>query len=348
MRKTGLITAAAMAAGILAAQPAAAEDIADIYRGQTVTIVFGYSMGGTYGQTSLLLSRHLGKFIPGNPDVIIKSMPGGGGLRATNYAYNAMPKTGTYILMPPDMSMVSQLLRPNEVKFDTSKFEWLGRVFGANTVLAVRRDTGVTNIRDAKMKKVVMGSTGKGSPTFIVTSMVNAIVGTEFDIVTGYGGSGPTKLAMEQGEVKGISLSWASWKFSKLPWFQGQNSFAVPLIQNGFEPEADWPNVPLIRDLAQDEDNKAAADLIATNSLIGRSLALMPGVPRKLIEPLRTAFWNTVNSKAFIAEAKGNKIPLLQKKGDEIQKTVKRILNMSPKAVKVARVAVFGEHTAHK
>lgn len=348
MRKRFLLSAAALAAGGMLTQPAIADDIADIYRDKTVTIVFGYSMGGTYGQTSLLLSRHLGNFIPGNPEVIIKSMPGGGGIRATNYAYNAMPKGGLYLLMPPDMSMVSQLLRPNEVKFDTAEFEWLGRVFGANTVLAVRRDSGVTTIEDAKKKKVVMGSTGKGSPTYIVTSMVNAIVGTKFDIVTGYGGSGPTKLAMEQGEVKGISLSWASWKFSKLPWFQGDDSFAVALIQNGFEREADWPNVPLIRELAQGTEHRAAADLIASNSLIGRSLAVMPGVPKKLLQPLRTAFWQTVNSPDFIAEAKKNKIPLLQKKGEEIQKTVKEILNMSPRAITVARNAVFGQHAAQK
>lgn len=343
MKKSVLFGAAAIAATGMLAQPAGADDIADLYSGKTMTIVFGYSVGGTYGQTSLLLSRHLGRHIPGNPDVIMKSMPGGGGLRATNYAYNAMPKEGLYVLMPPDMSMVSQLLRPDEVKFDTSKFQWLGRVFGANTVVAIRRDSGVTTIEGAKDKKIIMGSTGKGSPTYIVTALVNALVGTKFEIVTGYGGSGPTKLAMEQGEVQGISLSWASWKFSKLPWFQGADSFAVPLVQNGFDREEDWPDVPLIRELAQGEDNKAAADLIATNSLIGRSLAFMPGVPRKIIEPLRAAFWKTVNSPEFIAEAKKNKIPLLQKKGVEIQQTVQKILKMSPDAIEVARAAVFGK-----
>jgi tripartite-type tricarboxylate transporter receptor subunit TctC len=343
MRKSVLFSAAVVAAGGLLAQPALADDLANMYRGKTVTIVFGYSVGGTYGKTSLVLSRHLGKFIPGNPDVIMQSMPGAGGLKATNFAYNAMPKDGFHILMPPDMSMVSQLLRPEKVKFDTKNFYWLGRVFGANNMVVVRRDTGVRTIQDATKKKVIMGSTGKGSPTFIVTSLVNSLLGTRFEIVTGYGGSGPTKLAMERGEVNGISLSWASWKNDKLPWFQGRDSFVLPLVQNGFEREEDWPDVPLIRDLAQGEDNKAAADLIATNSLIGRSLALMPGVPNKIIEPLREAFWKTVNSPEFTGEATRTKLPLVQKQGAEIQQTVGKILNMSPTAIAVARKAIFGK-----
>jgi tripartite-type tricarboxylate transporter receptor subunit TctC len=241
------------------------------------------------------------------------------------------------------MSMVSQLLRPTKVKFDTSKFHWLGRVFGANNMVVVRRDTGIQTIQDAMKKQVIMGSTGKGSPTFIVTSLVNSLLGTQFKIVTGYGGSGPTKLAMERGEVNGISLSWASWKNDKLPWFQGNDSFAVPLAQNGFEREEDWPDVPLIRDLAKDENAKAAADLIATNSLIGRSLALMPGVPSKIIEPMRDAFWKTVNSRDFTDEANKTKLPLVQKKGEDIQKTVGKILHMSPTAIAVASKAVFGQ-----
>ena len=150
-----------------------------------------------------------------------------------NYAYNAMPKTGLYLLMPPDMSMVSQVLRPKKVKYDARKFKWLGRVFGSNNLIAVRRDAGVTNVAQAKAKQVIMGSTGKGSPTFIVTALANGLVGTKFKIVQGYRGSARTKQAMEQGEVLVISLAWASWKSDKLAWFTGSNSFALGLIQSG-------------------------------------------------------------------------------------------------------------------
>lgn len=342
MKRSILLAAAGVALCALAA-PAAADDVAALYSGKTITIIFGYGTGGTYGKTSLVLSRHLGKHIPGNPTVITQSMPGAGGLKATNYAYNAMPKTGLYLLMPPDMSMVSQVLRPGKVKYDARKFKWLGRVFGSNNLIAVRRDSGVTTYEQAMAKQVVMGSTGKGSPTFIVTALANGLVGTKFKIVQGYKGSARTKQAMEQGEVSGISLAWASWKSDKLAWFTGAGSFAVGLLQSGFDRDKDLPDIPLIGEVVGDPDAKAAADLIATSSLIGRSLALPPGAPDFLTEPLRQAFWKTVNDPAFIADATKTKLPLLQKRGAEIQETVGRILAMSPTAVARARTAIFGK-----
>lgn len=344
MKNLILTGAAVLAAGTLLAQPAAAaSDVEKVYSGRTVTIIYGYGAGGTYGKTSLLLSRHLGRHIPGNPTVITQSMPGAGGLKAANYAYNVMPKNGLFLLMPPDMSMVSQVLRPKKVKYDARNFTWLGRVFGSNNLIAVRRDSGVTTIDQAKKKQVIMGSTGKGSPTFIVTSLTKGLLGAKFKIVTGYKGSARTKQAMEQGEAQGVSLAWASWKNDKMSWFQGKDSFAVGIIQSGFKRDKDWPNLPLIRELAQGANAKSAADLIASSSLIGRALVLPPGAPKNLAGPLREAFWKTVHSPGFTGDAIKTKLPLDQLKGAEIQKTANGILNMSPKAVATARKAIFGK-----
>ena len=204
--KHSLITgiAALAAAGSVLAAPATADVLSDKYAGKTVTIIFGYGAGGTYGKTSLLLSRHLGANIPGNPTVITKSMPGAGGMKSANYAFNAMPKGGLYMLMPPDMSMVSQVLRPKKVKYDARKFTWLGRVFGSNNLIATRRDAGAANYKDAIKEEIIMGSTGKGSPTFIVTSLANGLLGTKFKIVSGYKGSARVRQAMEQGDRKSV------------------------------------------------------------------------------------------------------------------------------------------------
>ncbi len=342
MKHEFLFSAVALAAAAMLAQPVLADRVSDTYAGRTITIVYGAGAGGTYGKTSLLLSRHLGQHIPGKPTVITQSMPGAGGLKAANYAYNAMPKNGLYLLMPRDMSMVSQVLRPKKVKYDARKLSWLGRVVGSNNLIAVRRDAGVATIQQAMRKQVIMGSTGKGSPTFIVTSLSNGLLGTKFKIVTGYKGSARTKQAMEQGEVRGISLAWASWKNDKQSWFTGASSFAIGLVQSGYVRDKDWPNIPLIRELVSDPDAKAAADLIATSSLIGRSLALPPGAPAYLVEPLREAMWKAINSPGFIRDATRTRLPLLQKKGAEIQQTVNRILDMSPAAVARARKAIFG------
>jgi hypothetical protein len=216
-------------------------------------------------------------------------------------------------------------------------------VFGSNNLLAVRRDAGVSSIEQAKEKQVLMASTGKGSPTFIVTSLVNGLLDTRFKIVEGYQGSHKSKLSVEQGETQGISLAWASWKSDRESWFKGTNSFMVALVQSGFTRDEDWPNLPLIQDLTNDADAKSAADLIATSSLFGRGLTLPPGVPERLVEPLRQAFWETVNSKDFLEDVKRTKLDYSPLKGEEIQKRVNQVLAMSPKAVAMAREAVFGK-----
>jgi hypothetical protein len=139
-------------------------------------------------------------------------------------------------------------------------------------------------------------------------------------------------------------LAWASWKSDRASWFTGgAKSYLVPLVQSGFKRDSDWPNIPIIQELVSDPNAKAAADLIATSSLFGRGLALPPGVPNKLVGPLREAFWKTVQSPAFLAEVKRTKLDYSPLKGAEIQKTVNKVLNMSPKAVALARKAIFGK-----
>ena len=308
-----------------------------------LTILVGYGAGGTYGQTSLLLARHLKEFAPGNPTVVVQHMPGAGGSKATNYAYNAMPKNGAFVLMPPEMIVVSQLLRPKKMKFKANKFTWLGRVFGANQVMSIRSDTGFKTIAELQKNEVIVASTGKGSPTFLVPTMMNGILGTKFKIVAGYKGSKRTSMSVEQGETKGMSNSWVSWKKNRRDWFLGCGAkcFMVKLTQVGYVKEPDLPNLPLLTDLAQSADDKAAAAMLSTAAVIGRGLAYPPGVSSSKIKSMRKGFWNTVNSATFRADAKSKRLPVTPIKGAEIQKIVNNALKMSPEAVNKARKHVF-------
>jgi tripartite-type tricarboxylate transporter receptor subunit TctC len=339
---TGL---ALIAAGTLTAHIAAAQNIADMYKDRTVTILVGYGAGGTYGQTSLLLSRHLSNHIPGNPNVIVQHMPGAGGIKMTNYAYNVMPKNGMNVMMPPEMSVVSQLLRPKRVRFVTTKFTFLGTVFGANQIMIVRRDTGIRSIEDLRKKEIIVASTGKGSPTFLVPQMMNSLLGTKFKIVTGYKGSAGTSLSVERGETFGMTNSWVSWKANRPQWFdKPTNNFAVKLAQVGFTREPDLPDLPLLTELAKNADDRAAAAMLSTASVIGRGLALPPGVPARLVEPLRTAFWATVNDPAFKSDAKKRKLPVIPIAGAKLQKTIEDAMKtMSPQVIAKAQKYIFGK-----
>jgi tripartite-type tricarboxylate transporter receptor subunit TctC len=344
MKRTLIFSAATMA-GLAIAAPAMAQSVADHYKSRTVTILVGYGAGGTYGQTSLLLAQHIGDHIPGNPTVIVQHMPGAGGIKMTNYAYNVMPKNGHFFMMPPEMSVVSQLLRPKRVKYVTTGFTWLGTVFGANQVMIVRRDTGIKSLADLTKKQIIVASTGKGSPTYLVPAMMNGVLKTKFKIVTGYKGSAGTSLSVEQGETFGMTNSWVSWTANRPQWFKGKsNDFALKLLQVGFNKEPDLPNLPLLTDLATTPDDRAASAMLSTASIIGRGLALPPGVPKNLVEPLRTAFAATVVDPKFLASAKKRKLPVIPIKGAVLQKTiVDAIATMSPSAIATAKKYLFGK-----
>lgn len=332
----------AVCASVVSAMPAQADPVADTYKGQTITILVGYGAGGTYGKNSILLARDMSRYIPGHPTMVVQHMPGAGGLKATNYAYNVLPKNGMGILMPPNMIAVSEKLRPKKVKYKTNKFTWLGRVIGSNSTLAVRRDSGIRSFADIRTKSLIVASSGTGSPTFLMPALINSMLGTKLKIVKGYKGSRKMQLSMEQGETQGIAIGWTAWYSGRPQWFGSKNSFAIPIIQNGYTREAGLENVPLILDYAKNDEERQIAKFLASASIIGRGLAFPPDVPRQLIEPMRAAFWKTVTNPDFIAEAKRRRLPVAQMTGAEIQKIVNDVMKIKPSVVKKARKMIFG------
>jgi tripartite-type tricarboxylate transporter receptor subunit TctC len=210
--------------------------------------------------------------------------------------------------------------------------------------MMIRRDTGIKSLADLKTREIIVASTGTGSPTFLVPKMMNALLGTRFKIVTGYKGSAKTSHSVEQGETFGMSNSWASWKKNRTAWFTGKpDSFALVLAQVGYQREPDLPNVPLLSELAKGADDKAVAAMLSTSSVIGRGLAFPPNVPKKLIKPVRAAFWATVTDPTFVADAKKRLLPVTPLTGPAIQKVVNDALKMSPAAVAKARIYIFGK-----
>ena len=280
--------AIAMAGGALAQSPA------DFYKDRQVTILHGFGVGGTYGKTSLSLAEAL-KPILGTDSVIVQNRTGSGGLKMTNYAYNVAPKDGSVLLMLPDTLVVTQLTRPAAAKYEADKFTFLGGALKVNSVLVVRGDTGVKKWSDLKNKEVPMASSGVGSQTYQIPAIVNGLLGTKMKIVKGYRGSRKMLLAMEQGEVAGINLTWLAFKTNREAWFK--NGFAVPLIQMGPKPEAELAKVPMLKDLVAAGD-RPIIGFMSTLVAIGRSLAVAPGVPQDRIAFLRGAFAKAVATPA--------------------------------------------------
>lgn len=335
---------AAMALAGTAAVPARAADVADTYKDKTVKILIGFSMGGTYGQYSTLLSEHIGRHIPGNPNIIVQSMPGAGGLKATNYAAKILPKDGLAIFMPPDSIVINQLLRPEAARYTADEFTWLGNAAESNSVVVVTKSSGIDSWEDVLKEKVVMSSTGKGSQTFLVPKMLNGVFGAKFDIIMGYKGSAGSMHAMELGETQGVSLTWLTISKNRPHWWDDSKhpTKGVAIIQVGFRKEPDLPNVPLASDLAKTKEDKQIVNFIASLGPIGRGLAMPPGAPKELTTALRKAFSATMKDPKFLSDAKESGLDILPKSGAEVQAIVEEVLEISPEVVERAREAMLG------
>lgn len=339
-----LILAAGIAAGFNAAgAPVRADTLTDFYKGKTLTIVIGFAPGGAYDLYAQLLSRHMPKFIPGKPSMIVQHMPGGGGVKGTNYIYNVAARDGSVLGMPFDAVALMNVLTPHKVKYKATEFQWIGSALQVAYALVLRTDTGIASFAELTKRQAIVGTSGKGSLGFVFPSMLGWATPAKIKLVLGYRGSSETLLAMERGEIQGTVLAWASLKTLKGDWFR-KDGFARPIVQFGTKKEADLPDVPLAIDLATSTEAKAVAKAVGSVSLVGRSFVLPPKVSADKLAMMRTAFERMVRDPEFIAEAKARHGDLNPVSGAEVQEVVAEAMKLDPKLAIKARQAVLGEN----
>lgn len=338
MKTTLMKTAAVAAALAWTAGIASAQSAADFYKGKTVEIYIGYGLGGTYGKSATIMGEYLKPRL-GADAVIVKSMPGAGGLKMTNYYYNIAPKDGSAIMLPPDTLVITELLKPKKAKYKTAGLTFLGSAVRSNSMAVARADSGVKSWKDLLTKEVPFASSGLGSQTYQIPALINGLLGTKIKIVKGYKGSRKMLLAMEQGEVAGINLSWLSFKTNRKEWFD--KGFAVPLIQMGPQAESDASNVPLLSDLVKKED-LPIVKFMSTLVSIGRSLAVRNEVPADRKAFLRAAFESMAKDPKFKTDMKKRKLEATFTSADEIKKVVDESLTMTPEIVKRTNKILFG------
>ena len=339
--KRGSIVVAAGA--LLASSPAFAAD--------QITILIGYGFGGTYGKYARTMADHLRKHIPGEPNIIVQSMPGAGGLKATNYAAKVMPNNGKYLLEPPDTLVISQLMRPKKIKYDARKFTWIGSVNRTNTIFVLRKEAGIKKWQDMRTKAVITGGTGPGSTSFMIPNMLKNMLGLKVKVISGYKGSKRTVLAMEQGEHSGTGFNWLAWSSIAPQWFAQKyggtaepgKEQAIPLLQIGTSPDPALPDVPMLTDHVTGVDLKIV-NFISSHGIIGRGLAYPPGIAKDKVATLRKQYANMAKDAAFARDAKKRRLRVLYSSGEQIQNVVNQAFkDADPKVVKAAAKIVFGK-----
>jgi hypothetical protein len=304
---TGIVMSCMLAGSTLAPR---AQEAEDFYKGKTISIIVGFAAGGGYDTYARLLSRHLGRYIPGNPQIIVQNMVGAGSVRAANYVYASAPKDGTVIAAVNQNMPMYQLLGGASAQFDASKFSWLGSLVHSNSVIATWHTSKTKTLEDALTRVTLVGGSGTNSDSHIFPTLLNHLLGTKFKVINGYaGGSADINLALERGEVEGRGgFSWASLKSTNANWLAEKKlNF---LMQFGLEPEPEMGDTPMLQDKVKTEIDKQVAFLISLPIALGYGYWLAPEVPASRLAVLRRAWAATVRDPELIAEAAKMKLDL--------------------------------------
>ena len=323
--------AIAVILGAAAVQAARAEPT-PFYQGKQITIVVGFTTGGTYDATARLFARHLGKHLPGNPSVIVRNMPGSGSLVATLHLYNAAPKDGTTLGVVGGGVVLEPLLGNAQAAYDARRLNWIGGRTKDNIVCATWNKVPVRTMADVTMRETVVGATGPGSRTLTHPRAFNELLGTKFKIVSGYPGGNEITLAVERGEVEG----YCGWTVGSIVnrashWLHDGTLTLLAQFTR------DLPNVPVARDLVPTETGKRAIDFLSADVVLAWPLVAPPDLPMERVKELRTGFLAMMNDPDLRAEAAKLKLETAPVRGREMQDLVAQLYGSPPDVIELVK-----------
>ena len=314
----------------MVATPASA---ADYYTGKTVDFLVGGDVGGGYDIYARVLSRHLPRFIPGKPTIVVKNQPGAGSGRAASFIYGVAPKDGSVIGAVFPGAIMGPLLDDRaQPLYDPTKFQYLASADNATRVCITHARSRIKTFEDALARTAIMGASAAGGSTRDYVNMLKKATGAQFDLVGGYKGTADILLAMERGEVDGLcGFDWASLKSQRPDWVRDRT--VSILIQINLEPDAELASlgVPHIDKFIRSAEDKKAVDLIIGQQVFGRPYLAPPGVAAEPLGLLRAAFTGAMQDKEFLADAGRTRIDVVPSSGERVQQLVER-LYASPKA----------------
>jgi tripartite-type tricarboxylate transporter receptor subunit TctC len=320
----------------IALGPASAQPVHDFYRGKTLTIVVGSDITGEHDAAARLLSRHLSKYIPGRPAIIVQNMPGASGIKSANYLYEMAHRDGTIVATFNKSMPTYQATGMSNANYKAEEFNWIGSMDHSNVVVIVAARTGVKTIADATRIEVAMGSIGAGGTMSTYPLLLNNTLGTRFKLVQGYAGGQIVDLALERGEVDGRgSYTWRDLRVKRANWLKDKK--VNVLVQFGLQREHDLADAPMLIELARNDTERAVFDFLSSDIPIGKSLVMPPQVPPERVAAVRRAFDAAMKDPEFIADAKTSDADVEPIPGEEIQSLVKRIIATPKEVIKTAQ-----------
>lgn len=329
--------AGAALAGFMPAATANADAVSDFYSGKTISLYVGVSPGGIYSTFAQMMSRHFGQYVPGKPNVIVKHLPGAGGVKALNDVYNVAPRDGTQLVTPNAGLAKRVALRISKVKYDPLKMAWLGGWGEAINTITLRKPAPAMTLKDAMKNEVIMGTIGKSSNTYLIPSLMNNLLGTKFKLITGYRGGSPIRLAIDKRELHGWAGQWLGWKLRKSDWIRDKQ--IVNLVQLASKKAPDLQDVPLLTEFARNDEERAMFKF-ASSGISDRALALPPGVPEARAAALSVAYQKMLGDAAFLKDAARQKYTIDPISRADVTKDIEETMGMPSAFINKMRKAM--------
>ena len=311
---------------ITLANSAHAQTVADFYRGRTISLIIGYPPGGANDIYARLAARHIGKHIPGTPNVVARNMPGAGSLLAANHMFNNAAKDGAALSLLVPTLPIDEKLESAAARYKSSGFNWIGRMAPSPNITFMMNRSEVKTIRDAFEKVAVLGATGRSATNSIYPTVLNNVLGTKFRVVNGYEGAAAAMIAMERGEVDGHSSTYDVLKALHPDWIAERRVNIV--VQYSLRRHPELPDVPTSVELARTDDQRALLGAVSSASEIGKFLLTTPDAPVDRVAALRRAFDAMVRDPDFISEAQKFRIELGPLSGEELQRIVQSVQDL--------------------
>jgi tripartite-type tricarboxylate transporter receptor subunit TctC len=335
MRGAVILSAVSAALAVTVVAPASASaQAAPFYEGKTVTLVVGYSPAGGYDNYARMLARHIGRHIPGNPNVIVQNMPGAATLTAVRYLGASAPRDGTVITMFDPGLITESLAMPETMKIKFSDYRWIGNMLRDIRVCYAWAATGIKNWQDAMARRqFLIGTTAKGSQAYVNGAILRKIFNAPVRQIAGYPGSAEQRLALERGELEGNCASWSS-----IPQDWLAEHKINPLVRFSPKRPPDMPaDVPYIVDLARTQEEKDILTILAAPGELGRPLIAAKSVPPERVRILRAAFEAALRDAAFLADAQKQSLPIDPVTGEEAEAIIATIYAAPPDLAKKVR-----------
>lgn len=314
----------------------------EFYKGKTLRVIVMTTPGGGYDTYTRAIVRHFGKYIPGNPSIIVQNMPGAGGFIATNYVYNVAKPDGLTVLVTNSGVVLQQAVGMSGIRFDARKFGWIGTPGSAIPVCAIMGFTGLKTLKDVMNVKKPLNFGAAGTSTYQQPMILKLVVGANIKVIQGYRGTSGIRAAMQRKEVDGACWQWASMRLTAREMLDAEgDDKLIPIIVEGKVSDPEVKDLPQFSEVIKDKEMLATFNAWIGQYKFYRPFLLPPKTPKKQLDILRTAFKRTIMDQKFRALAKKMRLDLSYVSGEAAQKHVNDTLSISSSVQKKLRPLIF-------